>query len=147
MSDRILGCLCVAIAACMAWSAQGYAAAFSYESVGPRAFPLLLSALLAAGGLWLVLKPAPGHPYAGLPLKPLLFCAGTILFYAFAFEAIGFPLATTIMAVPVGMAFGGKPLHCLVAGAILGVGSYFMFDRLLDVVLPAGWLAPLLQGS
>lgn len=146
MSDRVLGGACIAVAACMAWSAQGYAAAFSYEPVGPRAFPLLLSAILAAGGLWLLLKPAPGHPYSGLPLRPLLFCAAAILLYAFAFEAIGFPLATALMAVPVGMAFGGKPLKCLGAGAILGIGSFFMFDRLLDVVLPAGWLAPLLQG-
>ena len=146
MSDRILGAACVAVAACMAWSAQGYAASFSYEPVGPRAFPLLLAALLAAGGLWLVLKPAPGQPYAGLPTRALLVCAGAILLYALAFEAIGFPLATALMALPVGMAFGGRPLKCLGAGAVLGLGAFFLFDRLLDVVLPAGWLAPLLQG-
>lgn len=91
MSDRILGGVCIAAAACMAWSAQGYASAFSYEPVGPRAFPLLLAGLLAAGGLWLVLKPAPGRPYAGLPLRPLLCCAGAIALYALAFEAIGGP--------------------------------------------------------
>lgn len=146
MSDRILGAACIVAAAGMAWSAQGYAAAFSYEPVGPRAFPLLLSALLAAGGLWLVLKPAPGRPFAGLPLRPLLLCAAAILAYALAFEAMGFPLATALVSVPVGMAFGGRPLKCLAAGAVLGTAAFFMFDRLLDVVLPAGWLAPLLRG-
>ena len=41
----------------MAWAARDYAAAISYEPVGPRAFPLLLAALLAIGGSWLVLRP------------------------------------------------------------------------------------------
>ena len=43
MSDRILGAVCVVAAAGMAWAAQDYAAAISYEPVGPRAFPLLLA--------------------------------------------------------------------------------------------------------
>ena len=51
MSDRILGAVCVVAGAGMAWAAQDYAAAISYEPVGPRAFPLLLSVLMAIGGL------------------------------------------------------------------------------------------------
>ncbi|MEF7614170.1 tripartite tricarboxylate transporter TctB family protein [Aquincola sp. MAHUQ-54] len=147
MSDRLLGAACLVAAACMAWAAQGYAAAISYEPVGPRAFPLLLAALLAAGGAWLVCKPSPDRgQYAQLPLRLLGLCVGAVFLYAAAFETLGFPLATALMAVPVGMAFGGSALKSLAAGAGLGVGGYFMFDRLLDVVLPAGWLAPLLRG-
>ena len=47
MADRILGVLALALALTMAWMAQAYQAEFSYEPVGPRAFPLLLAALLA----------------------------------------------------------------------------------------------------
>ena len=49
MSDRILGAACVVVAAGMAWAGHGYAAPIAYEPVGPRAFPLLLAALMAAG--------------------------------------------------------------------------------------------------
>jgi putative tricarboxylic transport membrane protein len=147
MTDRFLGLACMAAAVCMAWAAYGYAAAFSYEPVGPRAFPMLLAGLLAAGGLWLALKPAPdAGQYAGVPLKLVGLCIGAIFLYALGFEKVGFPLATALLTVPVGMAFGGKALKSFGVGAVMGVLLYFMFDRLLDVMLPAGWLAPLLQG-
>ena len=56
MSDRLLGAVCVVASAAMAWAAQDYAAAISYEPVGPRAFPLLLACGLCLSGLWLVLQ-------------------------------------------------------------------------------------------
>ena len=60
MSDRILGAVCIAASAAMAWTAKDYAAAISYEPVGPRAFPLLLACGLGLSGLWLVLRPTVG---------------------------------------------------------------------------------------
>lgn len=147
MTDRLLGAACIVVAAAMAWAAHGYAAAFSYEPVGPRAFPLLLSVLMALGGMVLVARPSAGpSPYAGVPAKALLLCVCTVLAYALGFEVLGFPLVTALMTVPVGMAFGGSAWKSLGGGALLGLVLFFMFDRWLDVVLPAGWLAPLLQG-
>ena len=60
MSDRLLGAVSVVASAAMAWAAQDYAAAISYEPVGPRAFPLLLAVGLGLSGLWLVLRPSAG---------------------------------------------------------------------------------------
>lgn len=148
MGDRILGVACILGAAGMAWAAQGYVAAFSYEPVGPRAFPLLLAALLAVGGAWLVLRPGqPTGAYAGVPVGPVLLCVGAVAAYTLAFEYLGYPLATALMAVPVGMAFGSGALRSLLAGLVLGVTTFLMFDRLLDVVLPAGVLAPVFGAS
>ncbi len=145
MTDRILGLACMLLAAAMAAAARHYVADISYEPMGPRAFPLLLAALLGIAGLWLAIKPSPGATgYRGLPLKQVAVVLGAVFVYAFAFETLGFTLATTLVAVPVGMAFGGQPLKCLAAGAALGVGAFYMFDRLLDVVLPMSWLAPVL---
>jgi putative tricarboxylic transport membrane protein len=147
MSDRILGAACVVVAAGMAWFAKDYAAPISYEPVGPRAFPLLLSALLAAGGAWLVLRPGP-HA-SGLRLmhvKTLGLTAVAVFAYALLFELLGFTVATTLMAIPVGMAFGGSWRQALAGGAGLGIALYLMFDRLLDVVLPTGLLRFALGG-
>jgi len=147
MSDRILGVACVAASAAMAWAARDYAAAISYEPVGPRAFPLLLAALLAIGGTWLVLRPTlRGGSLAGVPKKATALCVLAVLVYAVLFESLGFALATAVMSVPVGIAFGGNWKQSLGAGLGLGLGLYFMFDKLLDVVLPTGVLAVVLGG-
>ncbi len=148
MIDRLLGVVCILAAACMAWSAQSYAAAFSYEPLGPRAFPLLLAVLLAAGGAWLVFKPSPAaDQYVSVPFKRVGVCLVAVFLYALCFEHLGFPLATALMTIPLGLAFGGTLLKSALTGVVLGVSLFFLFDRLLDVVLPAGLLAPWLMGA
>ena len=82
MSDRILGAVCVFASAGMAWAARDYAAAISYEPVGPRAFPLLLAGLMAVGGGWLVLRPTlRGGVFRGVPLGATAFTALAVLVY------------------------------------------------------------------
>lgn len=148
MSDRALGAVCVVASTAMAWAAQDYAAAISYEPVGPRAFPLLLAGGLALCGLWLALRPGAGaEGFRGVPWKPTAVCAAAVLVYALLFQWLGFPLATALMAVPVGMAFGGSWKQALTGGAVLGLALYLLFDKVLDVVLPAGPLALLLGGN
>jgi putative tricarboxylic transport membrane protein len=147
MSDRILGAVCVVASAGMAWAAQGYAAAISYEPVGPRAFPLLLAALMAIAGAWLVVRPTQRGGAIGLTHLKLIGGAALAVFvYALLFETLGFTLATALMAVPVGMAFGGSWKQSLAGGVGLGVVLFFLFDKLLDVVLPTGLLHVVLGG-
>lgn len=148
MSDRILGAACVVASAGMAWTAQGYAAAISYEPVGPRALPLLLAALLGAGGLWLIVRPTlrGAQPYRGVPLRATLVAFAAVAAYALLFETLGFVLATALMAVPLGQGYGGSFKQSLAGGAALGLVLYFMFDKALDVVLPTGVLAFALAG-
>lgn len=147
MSDRLLGAACVVVAAGMAWAAQSYVPAFSYEPVGPRAFPRLLAALMALAGAWLVVRPTlAGHAFEFASLRRIGLSALAVLVYALLFELLGFPLATALMAVPVGMAFGGGALPSLAGGAGLGIGLYLLFDKLLDVVLPTGLLSWILGG-
>ena len=147
MSDRILGAVCVVVAAGMAWAAQDYAPAISYEPVGPRAFPRLLATLMAIAGAWLVLKPTlVGHRFPDGALKLIGLSAVTVFVYASLFQLLGFTLATALMAVPVGMAFGGSWKQSLAGGVGLGLGLFLLFDKLLDVVLPTGLLSVVLGG-
>jgi len=147
VSDRILGAACVIVAAGMAWASKDYAAAISYEPVGPRAFPLLLSVLLAIGGSWLIVRPAPHESGLGLAsIRTLGLAVVAVFAYALLFETIGFVLATAVMAVPIGIAFGGSWKQALLGGLGLGIGCYVMFDKLLDVVLPTGVLSFVLGG-
>jgi putative tricarboxylic transport membrane protein len=147
MSDRILGGACVLLAAGMAWAARLYVAPISYEPVGPRAFPMLLAALLALAGAWLVARPtAHDNGLARAPLGSLGLAVVAVLAYALLFQFLGFPVATTLMALPTARAFGARWKQALATGLVLGVALFFLFDRGLDVVLPTGLLSPLLGG-
>ncbi len=148
MSDRTLGAACIVASAGMAWAASDYAAAISYEPVGPRAFPLLLAGLLGVGGLWLAVRPTLRGlaAYRAVPLRATAIAAAAVAAYALLFELFGFALATALMSVPLGLAFGGRLRQSLVAGALLGLTLYFLFDKALDVVLPTGLLAFALGG-
>ncbi|HEX6361316.1 MAG TPA: tripartite tricarboxylate transporter TctB family protein, partial [Albitalea sp.] len=73
-------------------------------------------------------------------------CAFAVLAYALLFQWLGFALATALMAVPVGLAFGGSARQSLAAGAGLGLALFLLFDKALDVVLPTGVLAFVLGG-
>lgn len=147
MGDRILGVVCVGIALAMAWASRAYVADYSYEPLGPRAFPMLLALGMGLSGLWLVLRPTAGScAYQGVPWKAAALCAGAVLAYAAVFQWLGFALATTLMALPVGLAFGGKARQSLAGGAVLGLGLHVLFDKLLDVTMPSGVLAFVLGG-
>jgi putative tricarboxylic transport membrane protein len=175
MADRILGTVCLLLGAAMAWASRSYAAEISYEPVGPRAFPLLLAAILALIGAWLLVKggrgvakpaaaskatlaeplPASGAAEAATAIVPaapannlaaVAMCAVAVLVYGALFQPLGFVLATTLMAVPVCKAFGGTLKGGLLGGLGLGFGLFFLFDKVLDVILPTGVLSFLLGG-
>ncbi|OIP21562.1 MAG: hypothetical protein AUK52_08190 [Comamonadaceae bacterium CG2_30_60_41] len=147
MSDRILGAVCVAVGAGMAWAARSYVAPISYEPVGPNSFPMLMAGLLAVCGTWLVVKPGvQGAVMTRAQLKPFAMSVLAVFIYAGLFELLGFTLATTVMAVPVGMAFGGGWKKSLMGGIGIGLALYLLFDKLLDVVLPTGVLSFIFGG-
>jgi putative tricarboxylic transport membrane protein len=147
MSDRILGAVCVVVGAGMAWAARSYVAPISYEPVGPNSFPMLLASLMAGVGAWMVVKPGPQtFGMSRDQITPFLMSVVAVVVYAGLFELLGFTLATTVMSVPVGMAFGGGWKKSLAAGVGLGLVLYLLFDKLLDVVLPTGLLSFIFGG-
>ena len=141
LRDRLLGVLALLFSAFLAWYGIGLEAAFSYEPVGPRAFPLLLSALIGLCGLVLTWK-------GGNKVEPnlpgvngrILMMVGLLAFYAAGFVWFGFMLSTAIMTTMIGRLFGGSWMKSAAGGMIMAVLFYLLFDRLLDVVLPVGLL-------
>lgn len=146
MSERIFGVFLLLLAAGGIYSGWGLQAPISYEPVGPRAFPLLVFALLGACSLGLILSKRPATEWAP---SPTLIRVGAmflvILAYAFLFDKLGFIISTALMSIPLARFFGGNWKQALISGAGLGVFLFLIFDRVLDVVLPTGlWLKPLL---
>lgn len=141
MSDRVFAALWLAFCAGVAWLAWKIEAPFSYEPIGPRAFPLLLCGAMAASVAWLFAKPdrEPDWPRGAVRAKAAVLVAA-FLGYALFFEWLGFPLATALATVAVGRLFGGGWKAVVAGGAGLGIGLWYFFDRMLDVTLPLGRL-------
>lgn len=121
--------------------ASGYVANIAYDPLGPRPYPMLILGLMAACTLFLTVRPKPEEINLGYTpslLKKLGLCLAAMLGYACLFELLGFPISTAIMATVVGKLFGGKTLHCVISGVVMGVLLYLLFDQVLDVPLPLG---------
>ncbi|MCW5591335.1 MAG: tripartite tricarboxylate transporter TctB family protein [Burkholderiales bacterium] len=141
MSDRIFSVVWLVFCAAVAWLAWQIEAPFSYEPIGPRAFPLLLAIAMALSCVWLLAKPGrePDWPRGALRGKVILMIAG-FLAYAMAFEWLGFPVSTALATLLIGRIFGGGWKGSAIAGVALGGGLWYFFDRILDVTLPLGQL-------
>ena len=145
MSDRIFAALWLAFVAAAALVAWKIEVPFSYEPIGPRAFPWLLCALMAACALRLLWRPDPEPDWhrGSLALKSAALIAA-LLAYAFLFELLGFVVATSALGALLGRLFGGSWKASAVAGIAMGIGFWFFFDKALDVTLPPGLLGRVL---
>jgi putative tricarboxylic transport membrane protein len=145
INDRLLGVAALLLAAFLTWNGYDLVAPVAYEPVGPRAFPLLLALVIALCGAWLVYRGGgaieANHPGANARIALMV---ALIAGYALLFVWLGFVLSTTLMGVLVGRLFGGSWLKCAVAGAVMGIAMFVLFDKVLDVVLPAGILGGVL---
>ncbi|MHB9799752.1 tripartite tricarboxylate transporter TctB family protein [Pseudomonas sp. MT3] len=137
---------CVALAL-VAWN---YQAPFSYEPVGPRAYPLLCLGLMAAGLAWLIARPTPikreeDEPaLEGALLAKVVLCITLLAVYAGLFEPLGFIPASALVGTFIALIYGGRPMASVITATLLAIGLYALFDRTLDVPLPLGILEPLL---
>ena len=145
MNDRALGIFALILAAFMTWAGWDIEAPFAYEPVGPRAFPMLVALIIGLCGLRLAIKGGnaveANSPGANSRIALMVLIAAG---YAFLFQWLGFIIATALMTIFVGRLFGGTWLKCALGGVIMGVFFFLLFDKALDVVLPAGLLGDLL---
>lgn len=139
MYVRLFSAIWLLFCAWLAILAWGFQAPFAYDPVGPRAYPLLLLGLMAAGSLWLLYKPGIGGQQLHMPsaLRSTL-CVLALLAYALLFEPLGFVISTALAAFALGVLFTGRLVPCAISGVLMGVLLYGLFDYLLDVPLPLG---------
>lgn len=136
----LLVCLVLAV---MAWP---YQAAFSYEPVGPRAYPLLMLALLGVSFLYMLVRPtaivhSEDEPQLDRPtLSKIALCTVLLLVFAGLFEPLGFVLSSILIGIPMARLYGGRWLPSVVIITLMSVALYWLFDRVMDVPLPLGLL-------
>lgn len=139
-SALLLACVGLSL---MAWP---YQAAFSYEPVGPRAFPLLMLGLMGLGLMYMLFRPTPlVHSEEDPPLdRPTLIkiatCTVLLLIFAGLFEPLGFILSSILIGIPMARLYGGRWKLSVVVVTLISVGLYLLFDKAMDVPLPLGLL-------
>ena len=129
-----------------------------YSGIGPNFIPAVISAALVALGLWLLAdalrggwKGMPGHE-AGAEHAFHAGAFGWVTAGLFAHMALigwaGFVVAGTVLFGCVARGFGStRPVRDGLMGLVIALAVYLFFTRLLNVGLPAGWLAPLLGSA
>ena len=147
--QRIFALVLLAVCAALAVMAWPYQAAFSYEPVGPRAYPLLMLGLMGLGLLYLVFRPTPIVRKDDEPeldretLTKITACVGLLIVFAATFEALGFILSAVLIGLPMARLYGGRWLHSAIVVVGMSLLLYWLFDRVMDVPLPLGLLSVL----
>ncbi|MEQ1963535.1 tripartite tricarboxylate transporter TctB family protein [Xenorhabdus khoisanae] len=143
MSDRIFAVIWLVLCGIGLVIGWGIHSEYSYEPLGPRPFPIAIISLMAFCALLLLFKkPDPIQWPAIQVLRRLVLLIASLVIYAWSFEWLGFPLATTLLTISVALLFNATLPAAIISGIFLGISLFFAFDRLLDVTLPVGsWLS------
>lgn len=146
LAQRIFASMLLLICACLALMAWPYQASFSYEPVGPRAFPLLMLGLMGLGLIYMIFRPAPivhteDEPQLDRPtLIKIGLCVVLLLIFAGTFEPLGFILSSILIGIPMARLYGGQWLPSIAITVLMSVGLFLLFDKAMDVPLPLGLL-------
>ncbi|AOA06419.1 MULTISPECIES: tripartite tricarboxylate transporter TctB family protein [Pseudomonas] len=146
LAQRIFASALLLVCAGLAAMAWPYQAAFSYEPVGPRAFPLLMLALMGLGLVYMIVRPSPVVHSEDDPkldretLTKIGLCIVLLLIFAGTFEPLGFILSSILVGIPLARLYGGRWLPSSVIISLVSVGLYLLFDKAMDVPLPLGLL-------
>ncbi|TYL49293.1 tripartite tricarboxylate transporter TctB family protein [Marinomonas sp. IMCC 4694] len=139
--DRIFAGVSLVLSGLIAWTAYHFDVPFQYEPLGPKAFPIILSIILAACCVWMMVKPDQNvwRPNKEVFTKIAIGLVIMVL-YAVLFEEAGFIISTTIVGAIFSWLFGEKPLKAFLYALVLSLVSYFLLADLMELNVPTGLL-------
>jgi putative tricarboxylic transport membrane protein len=125
-----------------------------YAGIGPNFIPGVVGAGTILLGLWLAYEAFSGgwrkrsEEAEIFEKNPFLWVSAGLFAHMALIGWAGFVVAGTVLFACVARGFGSRRLvRDVVIGLVLAVAIYLFFVQLLNVGLPAGWLAPLLGGA
>jgi putative tricarboxylic transport membrane protein len=125
-----------------------------YAGIGPNFIPAVVAAGLILLGLWLAFEAftggwrSRGESKEVFERNPFLWVSGGLFAHMALIGWAGFVVAGSVLFAGVARGFGSRrPARDLAVGLVLCVGIFLFFVKLLNVNLPAGWLAPLLGAA
>lgn len=137
--NRLLGLGLVGAAVGTAWLSIQLEVPFAADPIGPKAFPIVVAAVLALCGLGLLFQRGAPWPRAERRAPgPVVVLA--MLAYAPLLQPLGFLPATALLAGVIALAFGARPVQAAIVGGVTAPVLWLLLDKLLDLPLPKGVL-------
>ena len=139
MSDRIFGIFGVLLAIGFAFSALSIEESFLSDAVGPKAFPLIIAAVLGLASAAIALKPDTDPAWPGLRrLAELTAAAVVLILYATLLPKLGFVIATALASAYLAWRLGSRPVESAIVGIGIALGIYAIFHLALGLSLARG---------
>lgn len=139
MSDRIFGGIGLLIAIVFAYQATIIQESFLSDAVGPKAFPLIIAAVLGLSSIYFLLKPDPNPEWPTMGrLAEIGLAVLVMLAYAQLLPELGFVIATALAATYLTWRLGTRPLPSVLVGVLTSVGIYVVFHLVLGLSLAEG---------
>ena len=140
-SDRALGLLCLALGVWYVFETRNFAVtAFGTGPVGPKTLPTLLGILFALLALVLIFKPDESPSWGSFAVwSRLAAVVATSFLFGKLLEPMGFIVASTILAIIVGLLFRGPIAKLAPLSLVFATAVAFIFNNWLELRLPPGW--------
>jgi putative tricarboxylic transport membrane protein len=136
MSDRITGLIVAVLALAFAAGASQLEEPFFADPLGPKAFPLLISAVAFLAGATMVMRPDAEPAWPGLATLMRLAVATVILVaYAYALKPLGFLVPTAIASAALSYQIRPRAVQSLFIGLALAGGLFVIFKYALGLGL------------
>ncbi|TLF50723.1 tripartite tricarboxylate transporter TctB family protein [Halomonas urmiana] len=136
ISDRLAGAVLLVVAVVAWWLSHDYTSGFG-QTVGPGAFPRLVSVPLGLLSLYLIVRPGVNQrwPERSALLRQLSLLV-LLMVYAGLIQPLGF-LPTALLTVTLMIRlFGATWRQALPFGLLLTLGLYLLFEFALGMPLP-----------
>ncbi|WP_339115028.1 tripartite tricarboxylate transporter TctB family protein [Thioclava sp. GXIMD2076] len=139
MSDRIFGIFGLLLAIGFAYSATLIEESFLSDVVGPKAFPLIIAAILGISSAVIAFKPDPDPAWPNFArIAEIAAAVVVMVLYAELLPVIGFVFATAFAAAYLSWRLGNAILWAVLTGIGTSVGIYVIFHLVLGLSLARG---------
>ena len=140
-SDRVLGVVCLVIGVWYILETRNFVVtAFGSGPVGPKTLPIIVGIFFSAMAVILILRPdeSPAWPSLGVWWR-LLAVVSTSFLYGQLLGVLGFIIASTVLAIIVGLFFKGPIAKLAPLSLVFSIVTAFIFNNWLQLRLPVGW--------
>lgn len=139
MSDRIFGAVGILLAIGYVFAALAIEESFLSDAVGPKAFPLIIAAILGVSSAVIALRPdaEPQWPALGR-LVEIAAAVVVMILYAEMLPVAGFVVATAFAAGYLAWRLGSSLIEAVLTGVGTSVGIYIIFHLVLGLSLARG---------
>jgi putative tricarboxylic transport membrane protein len=139
MSDRIFGVVGILLSIGYVFAAFAIEESFLSDAVGPKAFPLIIAAILGLSSLAIVLRPDPEPHWPALGrLVEIAAAIVVMVLYAEMLPVAGFVIATAFAAAYLAWRLGSSVIEAVLVGIGTSVGIYVIFHLVLGLSLARG---------